>query len=65
MLAVLDEIAAAHDTEVAAVAIAWLREQDTVLAPIASARTVEQLEPLIASVSLTLSDDELARLTAV
>jgi len=65
MLAALDEIAAAHDTEVAAVALAWLREQATVLAPIASARTVEQLQPLIASVSLTLSDDELARLTAV
>jgi aryl-alcohol dehydrogenase-like predicted oxidoreductase len=65
MLAALDEIAAAHDTEVAAVALAWLRQQDTVLAPIASARTPEQLEPLIASVSLTLSDDELARLSAV
>jgi aryl-alcohol dehydrogenase-like predicted oxidoreductase len=65
MLAALDEIAAAHDTEVAAVALAWLRRQDTVLAPIASARTVEQLKPLLDSVSLELSDDELARLTAV
>jgi aryl-alcohol dehydrogenase-like predicted oxidoreductase len=65
MLTALDEIAAAHDTEVAAVALAWLREQDTVLAPIASARTTEQLEPLLASVALTLSDDELARLTSV
>jgi aryl-alcohol dehydrogenase-like predicted oxidoreductase len=65
MLAALDEIAAAHDTEVAAVALAWLRQQDTVLAPIASARTVEQLKPLLDSVALELSDDELARLTAV
>lgn len=31
MLAALDEIAAAHETEPAAVALAWLREQDTVL----------------------------------
>ncbi len=65
MLAALDEIASAHDTEVAAVAVAWLREQSTVLAPIASARNEEQLKPLIASASLTLSSDELAALSAV
>ena len=65
MLAALDEIAAAHEVDPAAVAVAWLREQSTVLAPIASARTVEQLDPLIASVSLDLSDDELARLSAI
>jgi aryl-alcohol dehydrogenase (NADP+) len=65
MLAALDEIAAAHDTAPAAVALAWLREQETVLAPIASARNPEQLEPLIASASLTLSAEELAALTAI
>jgi aryl-alcohol dehydrogenase-like predicted oxidoreductase len=65
MLAALDEIAAAHSTEVAAVALAWLRRQPTVLAPIASARTVDQLAPLLASVDLDLSDDELARLAAI
>ncbi len=65
MLAALDEIAAAHASEPAAVALAWLREQDTVLAPIASARDPEQLEPLLASVSLSLSDEEIAALTAI
>jgi aryl-alcohol dehydrogenase (NADP+) len=65
MLAALDEIAAAHETEPAAVALAWLRQQPTVLAPIASARNPEQLNPLIASVSLTLSSEELATLTAL
>lgn len=65
LLAVLDEIAAAHGTEVATVALAWLRRQDTVLAPIASARTVEQLGPLVASASLELTGEELARLSAV
>jgi aryl-alcohol dehydrogenase-like predicted oxidoreductase len=65
MLAALDEIAAAHDAEVAAVALAWLREQETVLAPIASARNTDQLKPLLASMSLTLTGDELARLTAI
>jgi aryl-alcohol dehydrogenase-like predicted oxidoreductase len=65
MLAALDEIAAAHEVEPAAVAVAWLREQDTVLSPIASARTVEQLRPLIASIELSLAEDELGRLTAI
>ena len=62
-LVALDEIAAAHDVEVASVALAWLRQQDGVTAPIASARTVEQLPALIASVTLELSDDELAQLS--
>jgi aryl-alcohol dehydrogenase-like predicted oxidoreductase len=65
MLAALDEIAAAHEVEVAAVALAWLREQDTVLAPIASARNEEQLKPLLASVQLSLSEDELGHLTSI
>ena len=65
MLAALDEIAAAHGVEPAAVAIAWLREQPTVTAPIASARKAEQLAPLLASVELDLSGDELARLSAI
>ncbi|MBS1887018.1 MAG: aldo/keto reductase [Actinobacteria bacterium] len=65
MLAALDEIAAAHDTQPAAVALAWLREQPTVLAPIASARDASQLVPLLASMQLTLTPDELSRLTAI
>jgi aryl-alcohol dehydrogenase-like predicted oxidoreductase len=65
ILAALDEIAAAHDAEPAAVALAWLRVQPTVLAPIASARDTDQLKPLLASVSLTLGDDELGRLSAI
>jgi aryl-alcohol dehydrogenase-like predicted oxidoreductase len=65
MLSALDEVAAAHDVAPAAVAVAWLREQNTVLAPIASARNVEQLEPLLASVHLQLNEDELDKLTAI
>jgi aryl-alcohol dehydrogenase-like predicted oxidoreductase len=65
MLAALDEIAAAHGVEPAAVAVAWLREQPTVLAPIASARNEAQLGPLLASVELALDADELARLTSI
>ncbi|HVV89087.1 MAG TPA: aldo/keto reductase [Solirubrobacterales bacterium] len=65
MLGALDEIAAAHGVAPATVAIAWLREQETVAAPIASARDTEQLAPLLAATELTLGDDELAKLTAI
>ncbi len=63
-LEALDEIAAAHDTSVAAVALAWLAAQPTVLAPIASARTLGQLAELLDFVGLELSDEELATLSA-
>lgn len=65
VLAVLDEIAAGHGVTVAAVALAWLAAQPTVAAPIASARTTEQLEGLLAALSLTLTDDELRLLSHV
>jgi aryl-alcohol dehydrogenase-like predicted oxidoreductase len=64
-LTALDQIAAAHATTVAAVALAWLAAQPTVLAPIASARSPEQLAELLPSVGLALSAEELARLDAV
>jgi aryl-alcohol dehydrogenase (NADP+) len=64
LLAVLDEIAAAHDTSVAAVSIAWLRAQPTVVAPLASARNTSQLAELLPSVELELTSDELQRLSA-
>lgn len=43
VLTALDNVAAAHGVELASVALAWLAAQPTVAAPIASARTVEQL----------------------
>jgi aryl-alcohol dehydrogenase-like predicted oxidoreductase len=63
VLAALDQIAAAHDTAVAAVALAWLAAQPTVAAPVASATSTEQLAELLASVELELSLAELARLS--
>jgi len=64
VLAALDEIAAAHVVSVAAEALAWLRRQPTVAAPVASARTVDQLAELLAMVDLELGEDELSRLAA-
>ncbi|MDI6515127.1 aldo/keto reductase [Streptomyces coelicoflavus] len=63
ILAALDEIAEAHDAPVATVALAWLAGRPTVAAPIASARTVEQLPALLGVAELNLTEDEAERLT--
>jgi aryl-alcohol dehydrogenase-like predicted oxidoreductase len=65
VLAVLDEIAAGHEVPVAAVALAWLAAQPTVVAPIASARNVEQLAELLPVLDLKLTDDEIRLLSHV
>ncbi|GAY10142.1 L-fuco-beta-pyranose dehydrogenase [Pseudonocardia sp. N23] len=65
VLAALDEIAAGHEVPVAAVALAWLAAQPTVAAPIASARTPEQLAALLPVLDLDLTDDELRLLSHV
>ncbi len=64
VLDALDQIAAAHDAPVAAVALAWLLAQPTVLAPIASATSPEQLTELLACVELELSSVELEQLSS-
>lgn len=64
VLAALDEVAAEAGVEQTTVALAWLRQQDGVTAPIASARTPEQLSALLASMTLELSADQLDRLGA-
>jgi aryl-alcohol dehydrogenase-like predicted oxidoreductase len=58
VLAALDEIAAGHEVPVAAVALAWLADQPTVTAPIASARTPAQLADLLPALELRLTEDE-------
>ncbi|MDQ0378451.1 aldo/keto reductase [Amycolatopsis thermophila] len=62
VLSALDDIAAAHGVSPASVALAWLAAQPTVAAPIASARNVEQLADLLASVELHLTAEELSAL---
>ncbi|MEV5978995.1 aldo/keto reductase [Streptomyces sp. NPDC052114] len=64
VLTALDGIAGARGVQVATVALAWLAAQPTVAAPIASARTVEQLPALLAVADLELTQAELAALTA-
>jgi len=64
VLAALDAIAAQRETTVAAVSLAWLLTRPGVAAPIASARTPEQLAQLLPAVSLRLTDDEVRLLDA-
>jgi len=64
VLDALSEIAGEHETSLAAVALAWLLAQRTVVAPIASATSIEQLAELLASVELRLTPEELAQLDA-
>ena len=64
---VVDEaraIAEANGATVSQVALAWLLGVDGVTAPIVGPRTFEQLEDLLGSVDVTLSDEERARLEA-
>jgi len=64
--AVLDkvrEIAQELNAPVAAVSLAWLRSNPQVSTPIASARTVEQLEEIVQIVEL--SDEQLASLNSL
>ena len=64
ILEALDEVAADHETAVAAVALAWLLAQPQIVAPIASARTPEQLDQILPAATLKLTPAEVDRLTA-
>ena len=63
VLAALEQVAGDHQVPVAAVALRWLADQPTVVAPIASARSVEQLADLLPMQDLVLTDEELQALT--
>jgi aryl-alcohol dehydrogenase-like predicted oxidoreductase len=63
VLAALREVADAQEVTPAAVALRWLADQPTVVAPIASARNVDQLADLLPMQDLRLADDELKLLT--
>ena len=64
ILAAMDKIAAEAGATLPAIALAWLVRQPGIPAPIASARTVEQLEQMLEFTRLELSDEQLDRLTA-
>lgn len=63
VLGALAEVAGAHGVTGSAVALRWLADQPTVVAPIASGRSVEQLADLLPMLDLVLTDDERQHLT--
>lgn len=52
----LNELAISYGKTPAAIALAWLKQRASVLAPIASATSVQQLQEIIASATITLDD---------
>ncbi|MFE1644875.1 aldo/keto reductase [Microbacterium sp. P01] len=67
-LAIVDklaEIGDAHGVSIAATALAWLRAQPTVAAPIASASRVEQVADLLDGARVELTADEVRALDLV
>ena len=62
VLAGLREIAAGHACRPAAVALAWLASRPSVVAPIASARTPQQLRDLLPMAGIRLTERELTQL---
>ncbi len=64
VLVLLDRVAAETGASLPAIALAWLRTQPMIPAPIASARSPEQLATLIESATLELTCDQLDLLTA-
>ncbi|WP_103528494.1 aldo/keto reductase [Streptomyces sp. SM12] len=62
VLSALDQIATGREVAPATVALAWLAARPTVTAPIASARDVEQLAPLLALRDFELTTAELSTL---
>ncbi|MEN9683125.1 MAG: L-glyceraldehyde 3-phosphate reductase [Pseudomonadota bacterium] len=64
MLAVMDDVVRETGATHAQVALAWLRVQPGIGAPIASATSAAQLNELAGAAQLTLSEEQLARLSA-
>jgi len=61
----LEGIGAAHGVSIAATALAWLRAQPTVVAPIASASQVAQVPDLLDGARVELTAAEVAELDRV
>ena len=56
LLATVESLAQNYSTTLPAIALAWLRAQPSVSVPIASARTVEQLDALMPIITLSAAD---------
>lgn len=64
VLNLLIAVSESRGVEPSAVALAWLRQQMSVLSPIASARNADQLRGIVQSFDLVLDEEELGSLSA-
>jgi aryl-alcohol dehydrogenase-like predicted oxidoreductase len=62
LLGVLDRVAARHGATPAQVSLAWLMARPSVTAPIVSATSLAQLQDILKSTALKLTEDDLAEL---
>jgi aryl-alcohol dehydrogenase-like predicted oxidoreductase len=62
VLAALEDVAAETGAAMATVALAWLKAQPTVAAPIASATSIDQARQLVAALTLELTDAQIEQL---
>jgi aryl-alcohol dehydrogenase-like predicted oxidoreductase len=62
VLEALDDVSRETGAAPATISLAWLMAQPTIVAPIASATSVDQLKQLTAAMELKLSADQLRRL---
>ena len=58
----LEKVAKSHNATMAEVAIAWLRDRPSIVAPLASATNLDQLQSLIRGVSLKLTAEDIVEL---
>jgi aryl-alcohol dehydrogenase-like predicted oxidoreductase len=58
------QVADAHGVSRAQVALAWLRRQPVVTAPLVGAGSIRQIEEAVASLDIELTDDEVRALEA-
>jgi aryl-alcohol dehydrogenase-like predicted oxidoreductase len=65
LLHALDELAKTHNVSVAAISLAWLKAHAVVGAPLASARTLEQLHALFEAGTVRLAPADVAKLSAI
>lgn len=65
VLGALDAVARKHEVAIAAVALAWTATQPAITAPVASARTPEQVADLMQMVDVEFDADDLAELAVV
>jgi aryl-alcohol dehydrogenase-like predicted oxidoreductase len=61
----LSRVASAHDTTVARVALSWVQSRPGVTSTILGARTLQHLEDNLKALDVRLSDEEVARLSAL